>query len=119
MTTCCTGPTDSTPCWPRRTSLVGSGRAPAPRAPPTRLPGPDGPAPLRAGGAVARGGRRLRCHGARRIQFAGDQLAPYESWPLASDTRLTARNFATGVGGVLYVPELIDALAEAGDGFRE
>lgn len=69
--------------------------------------------------AEARAARQVPCHRARRIEFDGDRLAPYETWRLASDTRVTPRNFATGVGGVLYPPELLEALAEAGDGFRE
>ncbi len=84
------------------------------------LYGRDWLAALLAGGELARGtgAREVVCHRARRIQVSAGRIAPYDTWPFATDTRATARTFATGVGGVLYPPEILDALHRAGDGFR-
>lgn len=56
-------------------------------------------------------------HRARRLVGSGAQLAPYASWPLAPVGSTSFANFATGVGGVLYPPRLLDRLAEQGRAF--
>jgi hypothetical protein len=70
-------------------------------------------------GAGGDGAREVVCHRARRIRVDGDRIAPYDTWPFATDTRATVRTFATGVGGVLYPPELLEALHDAGEAFRD
>jgi hypothetical protein len=58
------------------------------------------------------------CHRARRIELVDDAIAPYAQWGFVTDTRLTGRNFATGVGGVRYPVPLLDALHAAGEEFQ-
>jgi hypothetical protein len=56
---------------------------------------------------------------ARTVQFDGDELAPYLSWPLANGMEPTPLNFITGVSGVLYPPRFVAALLEAGEAFAD
>lgn len=56
---------------------------------------------------------------ARRIQLAGDGLAPYGAWPFCSDTRPSSLNFATGVAGVIYPPAMLAALKHRGRAFLD
>ncbi len=60
----------------------------------------------------------IHCSRARRIQFRGEEFAPYKSWPLCTGTEASHLNFATGVGGVLYPPAFLEFLKQAGDGFQ-
>ena len=73
---------------------------------------------VKARSSAARSDRVTPAHRARRITFRGNSLAPYGSWDFLIGTEPSVLNFATGVGGVLYEPYLLDALREAGDGFR-
>lgn len=61
-------------------------------------------------------------HRARRIgiQSGGVPLkaAPYSEWDLVQDTTPSLLNMATGTGGVLYPPIVLDALAKKGRAFE-
>lgn len=45
-------------------------------------------------------------------------ILPYERWSPSSGSKISARNFATGVSGVLYPPVFLNALRKEGDSFR-
>lgn len=57
-------------------------------------------------------------HRVNRITVEGGRVLPYERWGRATSPEVTPRNYAVGVKGVLYPPAFLDALRDAGDGFR-
>ncbi|MFJ4221472.1 hypothetical protein [Curtobacterium luteum] len=57
-------------------------------------------------------------HRVNRIAVEGGRVLPYDRWGRATSAEVTPRNYAVGVKGVLYPPALLDALRDAGDGFR-
>ena len=59
----------------------------------------------------------VSAHRAHRIALAGERLAPYLTWRLASDTSATLLNLATGVGGVIFPPGVLRELKAAGTAF--
>ena len=63
----------------------------------------------------------VHCYRARRVRLRGDALAlqPYETWPFMDDDRPGPTVFATGVGGVVYPPALLDRLRDAGTAFQQ
>ncbi|MEP7295467.1 MAG: hypothetical protein ABI702_04705 [Burkholderiales bacterium] len=65
-------------------------------------------------------GEPAQVHGyrARRVQLVDGRLAPYETWPFMDDDRPGPSVFATGVGGVVYPPALLDRLREQGPAFQ-
>lgn len=56
----------------------------------------------------------FRC---RRVRMGVGGVLPYASWPFADGTSLSILNFATGVGGVIYPPEMLLALKHRGRAF--
>jgi len=54
---------------------------------------------------------------AHRITLTGDALAPYAQWLPAPDLSPSYAVVCTGVGGIIYPPALLDALAAEGEGF--
>lgn len=61
----------------------------------------------------------VNCWRAREVRIDAQGLRPYDEWPLCSDTRARLTHFATGVGGVIYPPALLQRLKEAGDVFKD
>ncbi len=61
---------------------------------------------------------KVNCWRAREVRFDGNGLRPYDEWPLCDDTRASVTRFATGVGGVIYPPALLQHLKNAGDVFK-
>ncbi|MFJ4295130.1 hypothetical protein [Curtobacterium sp. NPDC089689] len=57
-------------------------------------------------------------HRVNRITVEDDRVLPYDRWERATSAEVTPRNYAVGVKGVLYPPAFLDALRDAGDGFR-
>jgi hypothetical protein len=62
---------------------------------------------------------RVHCYRARRVQLDSAHLLPYETWPFMDDDRPGPTVFATGVGGVVYPPALLDCLRDQGPGFAQ
>jgi len=63
--------------------------------------------------------QHVHCYRARRIVLDGEHLASYETWPFMDDDRPGSHVFATGVGGVIYPPALLDRLRDAGLAFQD
>jgi hypothetical protein len=61
----------------------------------------------------------VNCYRARVVAWNGDGLSRYEEWALCESTQPSFRHFATGVSGVIYPPELLAALKNAGRAFEE
>ncbi len=61
----------------------------------------------------------VNCWRAREVRFDANGLRPYDEWPLCRNTQPSITHFATGVGGVIYPPILLQRLKEAGDVFNE
>lgn len=57
-------------------------------------------------------------HRTHRVEFDGDDLAPYTRWTPGTGTAAGYRTLCTGVSGILYPPGLLTALAAEGDAFR-
>jgi hypothetical protein len=55
----------------------------------------------------------------RRLEFVGDDFAPWLSMPMLNNTCPDQHNAVIGFGGVIYPAEFLDALRQAGDRFRE
>lgn len=53
----------------------------------------------------------------RRIRVDSNGLCPYSAWDLAQKGSSSVSNFATGVGGVLYPPPMLNDLRRDGDAF--
>ena len=49
----------------------------------------------------------------------GDRVAGYTTWARARDTTVRPANFATGVSGVVYPPEMLEELRLHGDSFLQ
>ncbi|APT83963.1 hypothetical protein [Corynebacterium aquilae] len=62
---------------------------------------------------------QVTCYRAHHIVTDGNTLAPYTQWEKAVDTTPAYDKFATGVSGVLYPPEMIQAVAASGKGFLD
>jgi hypothetical protein len=55
----------------------------------------------------------------RRIEFAGDEFAPYVTWPYLDNSRPDHRNAVIGFCGAVYPPAFLDELQRRGDVFRK
>lgn len=53
-------------------------------------------------------------HRVRRLSLDGTDLAPYSTWRMAPSGSRSFANFSTGVGGTLYPPAVLAALAKGG-----
>jgi hypothetical protein len=60
----------------------------------------------------------VHCYRARVMSFAGEQLAPYTTWPDCSTAEPSHRHFSVGLAGVLFPPSVLTALKRSGDAFR-
>lgn len=61
----------------------------------------------------------IHAHRAHVLSFGADgRFLPYAKWPPSRSTQPSALNFCTSGAGVLYPPDMQDALLRAGDGFR-
>jgi hypothetical protein len=61
----------------------------------------------------------IHCYRAHRIATDANGLRPYREWTAYEGTAPSYRAFATGVSGVVYPAEFVDALAGEGDAFME
>lgn len=61
--------------------------------------------------------RRVVAHRVHRVKLNDGGIAPYRRWKPVSGTRATARNFATGVSGVLYPASFISYVVGEGTRF--
>jgi hypothetical protein len=61
----------------------------------------------------------VHCFRARKIIVQNGSLLPYKKWPLCTDSHASFANFATGVSGVIYPPELLIKIKNAGLNFLE
>ncbi|WP_460511805.1 hypothetical protein [Frigoribacterium salinisoli] len=59
----------------------------------------------------------VMAHRVRRLRFDGTDLAPYSTWRMAPSGSRSFANFSTGVGGALYPPAVLAALAKGGLAF--
>lgn len=59
----------------------------------------------------------IYCYRARRVTFNGEKLASYAQWSLHHHTDASYLNFATGVSGVIYPPNYLQFLKDAGKQF--
>lgn len=59
------------------------------------------------------------CYRAHRVAVADGVVAPYTSWRPVEDTRAGFDVFGTSVSGQLFPSELMEAVAEHGEAFRE
>jgi hypothetical protein len=55
----------------------------------------------------------------RRLEFIGDDFAPWLSMPMLDNAFPDQRNAVLGFGGAIYPPAFLDTLRHAGEGFRE
>jgi hypothetical protein len=60
----------------------------------------------------------INCYRARVIALQAKGLAPYDDWRLCHSSEPTIRHLATGVSGVIYPPEFLEALKQAGAAFQ-
>ena len=67
--------------------------------------------------AAGRHPRDVIGHRAHTITFDGERVAPYSQWVAARGTVANFRTLCTGVSGIYYPLELLDALRLAGDTF--
>lgn len=58
------------------------------------------------------------CHRAHRVVLAADRVAPYAQWTSVLSTEPHATVLATGVSGVLYPVEMIEAVRRVGRQFE-
>jgi hypothetical protein len=56
-------------------------------------------------------------HRAHSVELADQGLAPYSHWVEAPEGSRSVRNFATGMGGVMYPAQFLSVLRNAGSGF--
>lgn len=62
--------------------------------------------------------RSVVCHRAHEVRVGADgTIVPYADWPKPLPGSESPCNFALGVGGVLYPPQMLDELREAGEAF--
>jgi len=60
----------------------------------------------------------INCYRARVVVPRGQGLANYEDWQMCESTDASFRHFATGVSGVIYPPQMLNALKKAGSAFE-
>jgi len=60
----------------------------------------------------------IHCHLARRIALQEGALGPYLNWGYTRSPAASPLNFALGLAGVIYPPAFVQALHDAGEGFR-
>ncbi len=58
-------------------------------------------------------------HWVRMISLNGSSITPYEGWTQRRDTSPGVNNFALGVSGVIYPPEMLRELRMRGDQFMD
>jgi hypothetical protein len=58
------------------------------------------------------------CHRAHVVGFCREEIAPYTAWEPCRSVSPAARNFATGVSGILYPPAFLRRLKPADRGFE-
>lgn len=63
--------------------------------------------------------RIVHCYRARRVQVRDGALLPYRDWPPCSTDAAHPSVIATGVSGVIYPPQLLEAIRRAGKAFEE
>ncbi len=63
------------------------------------------------------GAKEVLCIRSKTILLDDEGFEPYERWPFTIGDEASILHFATGVGGVVYPPELLDRLRDAGDDF--
>lgn len=63
--------------------------------------------------------RTVHCYRARRIQVRDGALMPYRDWPPCRTDAAHPSVIATGVSGVIYPPQLLEAIRRAGNAFEE
>ncbi len=56
---------------------------------------------------------------ARVIRVEDGRLSPYSDWPKCTDSAAAYTTFLTGVSGIIYPSDFLDALRAAGPSFRE
>lgn len=61
----------------------------------------------------------IHCSRARSVLLEDGKLAPYKKWPLCANKEASFRNFSTGVGGVIYPPDFLERLKDAGQEYKE
>lgn len=61
--------------------------------------------------------RDVLCHRAWTVGVSNDRIDPYVDWKECVSTEASPRNFATGVGGVLYPPSLLCLVRDKGREF--
>ena len=59
----------------------------------------------------------INCHRAHLVEVDADGIRPYREWAPRRGTTPGLRVFPTGVSGIIYPPQLLDALAAAGTAF--
>ncbi len=59
----------------------------------------------------------INCYRARSIKIKDGKFLPYDMWPLCTTTEASFSNFGTGVSGVIYPPEFLLYLKNAGRDF--
>ena len=59
----------------------------------------------------------IHCYRAKEIKLAESKLVPYREWKACKNNHASAKNFATGVSGVIYPVEFQESLKQAGDSF--
>jgi hypothetical protein len=60
----------------------------------------------------------INCYRARVIALQEKGFAPYEEWRMCHSSAPTVRHLATGVSGVIYSPEFLAVLKQAGAAFQ-
>lgn len=63
--------------------------------------------------------RIVHCYRARRVEVRDGALAPYRDWPACQTDAAHPSVIATGVSGVIYPPQLLEAIRRAGNAFEE
>lgn len=66
-----------------------------------------------------RSDRYILCHRAKRIKLGANGCLEYDNWPLVSDSLPAFTCFATGVSGVLYPPNALNAIAKFDTKFQQ
>jgi hypothetical protein len=61
----------------------------------------------------------VSAHWVSIIGVGGDRIAGYTTWVRARDTAVRPANFATGVSGVIYPPEMLEEVRRHGDSFLQ
>lgn len=61
----------------------------------------------------------VHCHWAKHMTTTDGKIDPYHEWPVATDTAARQGNFALGVSGVIYPPNMLNELALRGSEFTK